>query len=112
MVMIDRDRASHALRVMSQIYRDSNHPGKASMIEVAARRVEAIPPIGWHTVCREDEPLEGQKVLGWLNGQYGICRIFDHDYDGEALWDTTFFKSAAPTHWVALMNPPEGDSDD
>lgn len=110
MVMIDRDRASHALRVMSQIYRDSNHPGKASMIEVAARRVEAIPPIGWHTVCREDEPPEDKKVLGWRDGAYGICRIFDHDFDGEPLWQTTFWRSLPPTHWMELPDEPREES--
>lgn len=81
----------------------------ASQLEIAANAVAAIPGIGWRRV-QDEEPPENHKVLGYLDGTFYVCSIFDHDYDGEAQWWSSTWMDKAPTHWMELPVGPEEES--
>lgn len=106
MVLVSRDQAAHHLRMMADVYRNRNHPGRASELEFAARRIEAMEPLGW-TKVSEEEPPEGHYVLGWRDGECAKTRIFDHDMDGEAFWSGAMFAKQPPTHWMEMPDEPE-----
>lgn len=106
MALVNREQAGQRLRDIAQMYRDRNHPGKASEMEFAARRIEAMEPLEW-TKVSDQEPPEGHYVLGWRDGECAKTRIYDHDMDGEAFWSGTVFAKNPPTHWMELPEEPE-----
>lgn len=106
MALVNREQAGQRLRDIAQMYRDRNHPGKASEMEFAARRIEAMEPLEW-TKVSDQEPPEGHYVLGWRDGECAKTRIYDHDMDGEAFWSGTVFAKQPPTHWMELPEEPE-----
>lgn len=87
----------------------------AEILEKVARRIKKLPSINPKVSWIETGvllPPEGERVWGFLNGEYGVCRIFDVDYDGEAQWSTPFFMSRPPSHWMSLPEEPKGSADD
>lgn len=110
-VLVSRDRAVEKITNHAEMYKMRKSFAMGAALMTTANAVAAIPGIGWKCV-HDEEPLENHKVLGYLDGTFYVCSIFDHDYDGEAQWWSSTWMDKAPTHWMELPAGPEGKDDE